>query len=182
MSLAYSFGNIEVHVAQRQVLLDGRPTALGGRAFDVLLTLIERRDRLVAKDELIDAVWPGRVVEPNNLAVQVNALRKVLGPEMIVTIPGRGYRFVAPETRSADDGVSHPVSVQFLQDLGDALVVRGAFAGQTDPARAAVEQPDPQLTLQELHMPRHGARRQTQIVGCASEGAGIHHTDEGSHC
>ena len=109
MSPAYSFGNIEVHVAQRQVLLDGRPTALGGRAFDVLLTLIERRDRLVAKDELIDAVWPGRVVEPNNLAVQVNALRKVLGPEMIVTIPGRGYRFVAPETRSADDGASHPV-------------------------------------------------------------------------
>jgi predicted ATPase/DNA-binding winged helix-turn-helix (wHTH) protein len=109
MSLAYSFGSVEVRVAQRQVLVDGQPAAVGGRAFDVLLTLIERRDRLVAKGDLIDAVWPGRVVEPNNLAVQLNALRKALGSEMIVTIPGRGYRFVAPEVHSGADGASDPV-------------------------------------------------------------------------
>jgi hypothetical protein len=57
----------------------------------------------VTKDELIEAVWRGRVVEPNNLAVQLNSLRKVLGSGMILTIPGRGYRFVSSELRDADD-------------------------------------------------------------------------------
>ena len=67
--------------------------ALGARAFDVLLALIERRERLVTKDELLDLVWPGLVVEENNLQVQVSTLRKVLGANAISTIPARGYQF-----------------------------------------------------------------------------------------
>jgi DNA-binding response OmpR family regulator len=50
VTLSYSFGNVEVRVAQRQLLIDGRPAAVGGRAFDILLTLIERCDRAVPKD------------------------------------------------------------------------------------------------------------------------------------
>ncbi|MFL6661667.1 MAG: ATP-binding protein [Rhizobacter sp.] len=69
---------------------------MGARAFDLLLALIERRDRVVLKSELLDLVWPRMVVEENNLPVQVGNLRRLLGPHAIATIPGRGYRFVAP--------------------------------------------------------------------------------------
>ncbi|HEY5321693.1 MAG TPA: winged helix-turn-helix domain-containing protein, partial [Caldimonas sp.] len=76
--------------------MDGAPAALGGRAFDLLLTLAERPGQLVGKHALMDLVWPGLVVQENNLAAQVSALRKVVGGDVIATIPGRGYRFVAP--------------------------------------------------------------------------------------
>lgn len=89
----YRFGRFELQSAQRQLLVDGQPSPLGGRAFDVLLALIERRDRLVTGRELFDAVWPGLVVEENNLRQQVATLRKLLGPDAIATVPGRGYRF-----------------------------------------------------------------------------------------
>jgi predicted ATPase/DNA-binding winged helix-turn-helix (wHTH) protein len=92
--------------ATRQLLVDNEPVLLGARAFDVLLALIEHRDRLVTKNELLDLVWPGLVVEENNLQVQISTLRKVLGPQAIATIPGRGYRFTAvlegpPSTNAA---------------------------------------------------------------------------------
>jgi predicted ATPase/DNA-binding winged helix-turn-helix (wHTH) protein len=84
---------IEIRPAERQVLVGGQPAALGARAFDLLMALYERRERVVGKNELLDLVWPGLVVEENNLQVQVSSLRKVLGPSAIATIPGRGYRF-----------------------------------------------------------------------------------------
>ena len=59
----------------------------------MLLALIDRRDRVVGKDELLELVWPGLVVEENNLQVQISTLRKILGPAAIATISGRGYRF-----------------------------------------------------------------------------------------
>ncbi|NRF68980.1 response regulator [Aquincola sp. S2] len=92
------FGRFEIRLAQRQLLIDGAPVALGSRAFDVLAVLVERRDRLVSKSELIELVWPGLVVEENNLQVQVSMLRKLLGAQVIATIPGRGYRFTAAAT------------------------------------------------------------------------------------
>lgn len=92
----YRFGRYEVQPAQRQLLVDGAPSTLGGRAFDVLLALIERRERLVSGRELLELIWPGLVVEENNLRQQVAALRKVLGARAIATIPGRGYQFTLP--------------------------------------------------------------------------------------
>jgi predicted ATPase/DNA-binding winged helix-turn-helix (wHTH) protein len=89
------FGRFELHPGSRHLLDAGAPAKLGARAFDVLLALAERRDRLVTKNELLDLAWPGLVVEENNLQVQISALRKLLGPHAIATIPGRGYRFVA---------------------------------------------------------------------------------------
>jgi adenylate cyclase len=91
----YRFGRFELDSATRQLLADGQPVALGARALDILLTLIERRERLVTKDELLELVWPGLVVEENNLQVQISTLRKILGAQTIATIPGRGYRFSA---------------------------------------------------------------------------------------
>jgi predicted ATPase/DNA-binding winged helix-turn-helix (wHTH) protein len=77
------------------MVIDGATAKLSGRAFDVLLSLIERRARLVTKHELMDAVWPNIVVEENNLAVHISSLRRLLGSDVIVTVPGRGYRFAA---------------------------------------------------------------------------------------
>jgi predicted ATPase/DNA-binding winged helix-turn-helix (wHTH) protein len=89
------FGRFELQPGERRLLADGEPVALGARAFDVLLALAERPGRLVSKRALMDLVWPGIVVQENNLAAQVSALRKVVGEAVVATIPGRGYRFVA---------------------------------------------------------------------------------------
>ncbi len=89
------FGRFRIEPAQRRLLVDGVPAPLGARAFDLLLALLERRERVVSKDELLDLVWPNLVVEENNLQVQMSTLRKLLGAQAIATVPGRGYRFVA---------------------------------------------------------------------------------------
>lgn len=98
MASHYETGRFQVRPAERRVYDQGRPAVLGARAFDLLLALIERRERVVAKDELLALVWPGVVVEEGNLAVQVSALRKLLGEDAITTIPGRGYQYTAPVT------------------------------------------------------------------------------------
>ena len=92
----YRFLAAELHPAHRVLRVDGRDCQVGARAFDLLLVLIERRERVVSKSELLDLVWPNVVVEENNLPVHVSSLRKLLGAKAIATIPGRGYRFVAP--------------------------------------------------------------------------------------
>ena len=101
MTLTYQFGRFELRPATRQLLVDQQPATLGARAFDLLLALLERRDRLVTKDELLELVWPGLVVEENNLQVQVSALRKLLGPEAIATVAGHGYRFTLEPAQAA---------------------------------------------------------------------------------
>jgi predicted ATPase/DNA-binding winged helix-turn-helix (wHTH) protein len=85
-------GRILLDPSDTSVLLDGQPVAIGPRARAVLQVLLEWRGRLISKHELIEAAWPGRVVEANNLPVQIMALRKALGADCIVTVPGRGYR------------------------------------------------------------------------------------------
>jgi predicted ATPase len=100
MTSAYRFGSFELQPNQRRLLMEGRPMELGHRAFDVLLALIERAGQLVTKDELLAEVWPGVVVEENNLQVQVSALRKILGPSAIATTAGRGYRFTLEMVRA----------------------------------------------------------------------------------
>lgn len=94
MTIRYRFGRYELQPANRQLLADGQPVSLGSRAFDVLMALVERHQRLVTKTELLDVVWPGLVVEENNLQVQIAALRKALGQDAIATVAGHGYRFV----------------------------------------------------------------------------------------
>lgn len=85
---------------------------LGGRALEILITLVERAGELVSKEELVERVWPGVRVEEGNLRVHVAALRRVLGDgglgeRYLATEPGRGYRFVAPlairSSSSAED-------------------------------------------------------------------------------
>jgi adenylate cyclase len=95
VSTPYRFGRFELSPAARQLLADGKPVALGARALDVLLALVEHRDRVVTKAELLKLAWPGLVVEESNLPVQISALRRLLGSGTIATVAGRGYRFTA---------------------------------------------------------------------------------------
>src|SRR5688572_15599548 len=97
------FGRFEISPASRALLVDGEPAALGARAFDLLLVLAQRRERLVTKQELLDLVWPGVVVEEHNIAAQISSLRKLLGPQAIATVPGRGYQFVATTDAAPDE-------------------------------------------------------------------------------
>jgi TolB-like protein len=114
--MRYAFGSFEIRPDERRVLNAGEPVTLGARAFDLLLALIEHRDRVVGKDELMALVWPGMVVEENNLTVQVSALRKMLGVEAISTVPGRGYRFtLTPDERPAISPTATAASAAALE-------------------------------------------------------------------
>ncbi|WP_284617644.1 ATP-binding protein [Aquabacterium humicola] len=85
-------GRFELRPAEYKLLVDGQPAALGARALDVLIALAARPHQVLTKSELLATVWRGLVVEENNLRVQVNALRRLLGEDAIATVPGRGYR------------------------------------------------------------------------------------------
>jgi DNA-binding winged helix-turn-helix (wHTH) protein len=78
---------------RRQLLIEGQPIRIGGRAFDVLLALIEARGAAVSKDALISRVWPNRNVEENALQAQISALRDIFGADrdLIRTVRGRGF-------------------------------------------------------------------------------------------
>jgi len=90
------FGNAQVSLERREAFLDGKPIVLGGRAFEVLATLIRAQGRVVGKDELFSQVWAGTVVEDNNLQVQISLLRKAFGDRgLIQTVPRRGYRLAS---------------------------------------------------------------------------------------
>jgi predicted ATPase/DNA-binding winged helix-turn-helix (wHTH) protein len=91
----FCFGRFQVVPHRREVLADGEPIDLGGRAFDVLLVLIEAHGAVVSKEALMARVWPNRVVEENALQAQISALRAALGLErgLIRTVSGRGYQF-----------------------------------------------------------------------------------------
>ena len=133
LATSHRFGRIEVRPVERQVLVDGRAASLGARAFDVLLALIRHRDRLLSKNELLDLVWPNLVVEENNLQVHVSALRKLLGPATIATVPGRGYRFAAV---LADDPVAAvppaaPVDVAPFTPAGNLPAALPALVGRS---------------------------------------------------
>ena len=89
------FGHCRVLGRARQLLVDGHPVELGGRAFDLLMALLREPGTLVTKNEIVGRVWPNTVVAEENLKVQVSALRKVLNEDrdVIKTVHGRGYVF-----------------------------------------------------------------------------------------
>jgi DNA-binding winged helix-turn-helix (wHTH) protein len=105
------FGPFRLDLALRELSCNGTPIKLGSRALEILCILAEARGETVSKDELMSRVWPGRVVEENNLQVHLSALRKELdraerGQSYVVTVPGRGYRLVGlqPAASASDDG------------------------------------------------------------------------------
>jgi DNA-binding winged helix-turn-helix (wHTH) protein len=104
---AVAFGRCRFLTHSRELLVDGAPAPLGGRASEVLAVLIAARGQLVTKDDLLSRVWPVTTVGENCLQFQISSLRKALGDDrdLIKTVSGRGYRFVAELT---NEGPSTP--------------------------------------------------------------------------
>jgi len=103
----YQLGPFRLDSDARVLTRSGVPAALGSRAVAVLATLVKRTNEYVQKSAIMDAAWPGIVVEESNLAVQISAIRRVLsqapgGAEWIETLPKRGYRFVGPVAELED--------------------------------------------------------------------------------
>lgn len=98
--LTYCFGPFRLVPSRQLLLLDGRPVKLGGRAFELLQLLVQRRGELVSKNELMAAAWPGTFLHDSNLKVNMWSLRRSLGdtqiePLYIATVARRGYKFIA---------------------------------------------------------------------------------------
>jgi predicted ATPase/DNA-binding winged helix-turn-helix (wHTH) protein len=98
------FGRFRILPRQRKLLADNQPMELGGRAFDLLMALIEARGAIISKHALIERVWPGRIVEENNLLIQMSVLRRALGADrrLIRTFAGQGYQFIG-ETHAVSE-------------------------------------------------------------------------------
>jgi TolB-like protein/DNA-binding winged helix-turn-helix (wHTH) protein len=110
----YEFGGFRLDPAKRRLQrVDGTPVPLTPRVFDTLLYMVEHHQSVLDKERIMEAVWPDSIVEENNLAQAISKLRQVFGEtpgshRYIMTVPGRGYRFVAEVNKRAEDVVSAP--------------------------------------------------------------------------
>ena len=139
---AIDFRRFRVLLRRRELVADKRPLELGGRAFDVLMALIEARRAVVSKAALIQRVWSGRVVEENSLQVQISALRKVLAPDcdLIRTVAGRGYQFIGVArtvSTSTDAAPSATTSVPLLNSVRAPTKPAGTGVQTDRPGRRA---------------------------------------------
>jgi len=121
------FGRFRILPHRRELLADGRPIELGGRAFDVLMELIANPGAILSSADLIKRVWAGRIVEENSLQVQISALRRAFEPDrdLIRTVAGRGYQF-AGEIRAAASAPALPRSPTNLPERVSELIGREA--------------------------------------------------------
>jgi predicted ATPase/DNA-binding winged helix-turn-helix (wHTH) protein len=94
----YAFGTYRLVRKPNRLLQGDQPIPLAQRALMVLTLLVERAGGIISRDELFDTVWRDRIVEPGNLDVQLSLLRRLLGRELIQTVPGRGYRIAVSVT------------------------------------------------------------------------------------
>lgn len=130
----YEFGGFELDTAKRLVRrMDGTPVPLTSRVFETLLYMVEHCDTVLDKERIMEAVWPDSIVEENNLAQAISKLRQVFGEtpgshNYIVTVPGRGYRFVAKVKEHAVEAVS---SANAEHSEGITSFSDGAEAGAT---------------------------------------------------
>jgi Tol biopolymer transport system component/DNA-binding winged helix-turn-helix (wHTH) protein len=109
----YSFGPFRIDAGKRLLTRDGTAIPLPAKAFDLLVLLVERRNQVLDKEEILREVWRGTIVEENNLARSISTLRKVLDDahgehRYIITIPGRGYEFVADVDASDQPSAASP--------------------------------------------------------------------------
>jgi DNA-binding winged helix-turn-helix (wHTH) protein len=146
------FGGFRLSLRERALWdAEGR-LALTSRAFDLLAALIEARDQVAPKAELMRRVWGGVFVEENNLHVQIAAIRRALGAEArcILTVPGKGYRFIGRVRVAADaaakgaDGTAPDqrlaaATARFWIEAGLAGEARSWLAGALDLAPGAAQ-------------------------------------------
>ena len=105
--MRFHFENLVLNAGRRELLRDGAPVPVEPQVFDLLLYLVENRDRVVSKDDVMNAVWHGRIVSESTLTTRINAARKALGDNgndqaLIRTFHKRGFRFIADVEERAD--------------------------------------------------------------------------------
>jgi TolB-like protein/DNA-binding winged helix-turn-helix (wHTH) protein len=126
----YEFGEFRLD-AQRRVLssrINGEPLQVTGKIFDTLLYFVEHSGQLLDKRTLMEALWPKVVVEESNLTQTIHTLRRVLGERpddhrFIVTVPGRGYRFVADVTVTTLEESRPPAQRKLLTAMTATVIV-----------------------------------------------------------
>ena len=152
MATRYQFDRFEIQPAARVLLEAGTLVNLGARAFDLLVCLLERRDRVVGKEDLIERVWPGLVVTDNNLNVQIAGLRKLLGAQSVQTVQGRGFRFALDvlEVRELPAASATGLRAEDVAQVARLAAVAGG-AGGAEGARTVPDferrMPKPDLSL-----------------------------------
>ncbi|WP_321472143.1 winged helix-turn-helix domain-containing protein [uncultured Paludibaculum sp.] len=108
----YRFGAYELDVTHRQLSRDGAPVPLASKVLDTLIELVRHRDAVMTREELLAAIWPDVNVEDSNLTQNIFVLRKALeqpgGERLIVTVPGKGYRFVSEVTEIHAHSAAEP--------------------------------------------------------------------------
>ena len=108
-TVQFSFADHTLDTDKRELRRGSEPIAVEPQVFDLLIYLVEHRDRVVSKDDLIASVWGGRIVSESTLASRINAARKAIGDngdeqKLIRTFSRKGVRFVADVRASAEDG------------------------------------------------------------------------------
>ena len=108
------FGKYLLKRQERLLLGPNGPVELSSRSFDILTVLLDTPNELIGKSAILDSVWPGVAVEENTLQVHISALRKALGPDMIVTVQGRGYKYAGPHPLPVGSApaASHPPTLE----------------------------------------------------------------------
>ncbi|MDB5361574.1 MAG: hypothetical protein JWO51_2871 [Rhodospirillales bacterium] len=136
------FGPFHLFAERRLLTRDGEPVQLGGRALDILIHLATRPGEIIGKRALMEAVWPARAVEENNLTVHISALRRILadkadGRSVIQTVPGRGYVFVNDDEVPAPSGGPAPAQPFVLPLMARPL---SSFVGRVQERAALIAQ------------------------------------------
>jgi len=139
--LTFRFGPFRLVPSRQLLLLDGRPVKLGGRAFELLQLLVQRRGELVSKNELMAAAWPGTFLHDSNLKVNMWSLRRSLGdtqiePAYIATVARRGYKFIADVQASIGEIEDDPELADPLRQSNPPLL-RGIVGREADIAEIA---------------------------------------------
>jgi DNA-binding winged helix-turn-helix (wHTH) protein len=118
----YASGECEIDLARRELRVRGSRVPVGGRAFEIIEVLARSAGELVAKDDLIDRIWPGAVVSDNTLQVHAVAIRKALGPyrSLLKTQSGRGYRLLGDWTMRRHGAATPPVGPQRMRVDGES--------------------------------------------------------------
>ncbi|HEV2765143.1 MAG TPA: winged helix-turn-helix domain-containing protein [Pyrinomonadaceae bacterium] len=135
----YEFGPFRLDTVRSLLLRNGEPMSLSPKAFETLSVLVRNRGRVVRKDELIKQIWPDSYVEEGNLTQNIFVLRKALGEgpndhRYIVTIPGQGYRFVAPVREGSEE--TRPVPAR--RDLHASEAPESSLAASRVPSVAVL--------------------------------------------
>ncbi|MEM7292668.1 MAG: winged helix-turn-helix domain-containing protein, partial [Pseudomonadota bacterium] len=126
--MSYSFNNLILDTGRFTLESPTGPAAIEPQVFDLLLYLIEHRDRVVSRDELMDNIWSGKIVTDSALGTQIKYLRKAVGDDgnaqsVIKTVHGRGYQFVAELEQSDDDTPAALHQSTTIPKISDRLTI-----------------------------------------------------------